>query len=73
MYQVFDCGRPADCYHNDNMYGSYWGKSAYNTFVEAKNYATKWLGQYSNVIDFEWDGSPIDYDGMGDMIEIREV
>lgn len=72
MFQVFDCGKPADCFHCKNVHES-WNKSAYDTFEEAKEYAVKWLGAYSNVIEFEWDGSPINYDGFdGDNIEIRE-
>ncbi len=70
-HQVFDNGKPADCMHC-NVHGS-WDKSSYPTFAEAKAYAIRWLGPYSNAIEFEWDGSPIDYDGCGDMIEIRTV
>lgn len=71
MYQVFDCGKAADCFHC-GVHES-WNKSSYPTFELAKEYAKKWMGAFSNAIDFDWDGSPVDYDGYGDMIEIRYV
>jgi hypothetical protein len=71
MFQVFDCGKPADCLHC-NVHKS-WSKSIYETFDEAKEYAYKWLGAFSVSVGSNWDGRPVDYDGYGDMIEIRNV
>jgi len=47
-----------------------WKNNKFNTFEEAIEYANKWLGEYSGV-ELKLN-TPIDYDGYGDTIEIRE-
>lgn len=69
-YQVLDNNRPADCFHC-KVHES-WNKSKYDTFDEALNYARKWLGFYGTCVVLK-PNTPWDYDGFGDMIEIREV
>ena len=48
-----------------------WNKCFYTEWLSALDYAKKWLGEYSYVISEDWQGQPIDYNGCGDMIEIR--
>ena len=43
---------------------------SFATFAEALAHAKEWLGEYDN-LPLYWDGSPYDYNGYGDMIEIR--
>jgi hypothetical protein len=71
MFQVLDNGKPADCFHC-GVHES-WNKSSYPTLKEAKFYALRWLGDFCYCIKPDWNGSPVNYDGYGDMIEIREV
>jgi hypothetical protein len=49
-----------------------WVQLENQTLEQAKIYAKAWLGDYKDVIPEDWDGSPIDYNGFGDMVEIRE-
>lgn len=69
-FQVFDNNRPADCRHC--AVGKDWNKSCYPTFKEAYAYAEQWLGDTYKLPD-NWDGSPFNYSGYGDTIEIRKV
>jgi hypothetical protein len=70
MYQVFDNGKPADCFHC-NVHES-WNNSVYDTFEKALEYANKWLGFFGSGVVLKLN-TPWDYSGYGDMIEIREV
>ena len=65
MYQVLEAGRPAE-YPNSSI----WNKSKFKTFIEAYNYAQFWLGAYKMPLKLN---TPVDYNGYGDIIEIRKV
>ena len=53
MYQVFDTGRSADT-KNTSVTMPCWDVSSFNTFDEAVNYATSWLGGYAPE-NYEWE------------------
>ena len=65
MFAVYDNNKPAIIEMRNN-----WKKYKYDTFDEAVIYAADWLGEW-DCIPKDWDGSPLDYNGMGDLIEIR--
>lgn len=67
MYEVLYNNRPALF---DGMEKK---ESLFSDFVEAKAYALYWLGDYEMIIPENWDGSPVDYSGCGDIISIRKV
>lgn len=73
MYKVFDNEKPADKTSYAMYNGCGWDDSEYATFEEALAYTEKWLGMYRFAIPKKWDGSPIDYSGCGDFIEIRKI
>jgi hypothetical protein len=52
--------------------GKGFDNSSFPTFAEAFAYARLWLGEYENLPE-NWDGSPYDYSGYGDLIEIKQV
>lgn len=74
MYQVLNNGRPADC--NEFNVLSSLNQSIYINFDDAKRYAMKWVHEedYDNV---DWNNLkpnvPVDYDGCGDTLEIRNL
>lgn len=75
MYQVFDHGKPADCHYHQNAH-SLWDKSFFGDLEEALQYAHNWLGAWSPGIETlrnEAVGNVYNYNGYGDMIEIRQV
>jgi hypothetical protein len=69
MFVVYDGGKKVE-YHNGLSEG--WGKSWFDKKEHAILYAKDWLGEYSITLPDNWDGSPINYSGTGDIIEIRE-
>lgn len=66
-YKVLDNNKPAIL--NFITYKD-WSCFEYKTFDEALNYAKLWLGDLSETIPNNWDGSPYDYNGYGDTISI---
>lgn len=76
MFQVFDNGVPADTAHCKVHHS--WASSTFQTYEEALKYARMWIAPYggsydgSQGLDIELD-KPCDYNGMGDIIEIRSV
>jgi hypothetical protein len=52
VFQVFEDGKPADCFHH--YVDKSWNKSSFATFEEAVDYANNWLG-ISEPISFELD------------------
>ena len=70
MYQVLDNNKRAqfpDCAVHPS-----WEKSCFNSFIEALNYAHKWLGMYSPGRILKLN-EPYGYSGYGDFIEIRKI
>jgi len=72
-YRVLDGGKEAGRislafrhYHK-----SWPERATFETFEEAEEYANKWLGMHGPL--YLLINEPVDYSGMGDMIEIREV
>jgi hypothetical protein len=70
MYQVFDNNKPAQ-YPAHKVHPS-WKQSKFNSFIEALNYAHKWLGNMSPGRILKLN-DPYDYSGCGDILEIRRV
>jgi hypothetical protein len=70
MFKVFDGGKPAN-YEHHKVHSS-WQNCTFKSFVEALNYAHKWLGVYSPGKILKLN-TPYDYSGYGDIIEIRKV
>jgi hypothetical protein len=48
-----------------------WDNCEFDTLLEAVIYARQWLGQW-DCLPSVWDGSPVDYSGYGDRIEIQK-
>jgi hypothetical protein len=69
MYQVFDCGKPADCEHFKVRPS--WNNSCFNTFEEAQAYALNWLGWIGEGLELKL-GIPYNY-GYDSRIEIRKI
>lgn len=72
FYQVFDSGKPADENGFPRLAGFGWENSRWQNMLSARSYAQEWLGTTCQLPD-DWDGSPIDYSGYGDTIEIRKI
>jgi hypothetical protein len=70
MFGVYDNGKPASVVGFPVLRGCGWDNHQFQTFEEAEKYAQNWLGQYSGMT-LEVN-KPVDYDGYGTMIEIRE-
>lgn len=70
MYGVFENGKPCSIEGFPHMHPS-WNNHKYPTFAEALEYLKKWLGAYSPPENY--DGSAYDYDGYGDVVEIKEI
>lgn len=69
-YEVYDNGKLAGYpYHNVDPG---WVQPVFSTFAQAQDYAINWLGEYSSLCPTE-PNQIIDYSGMGDKIEIREI
>lgn len=68
-YNVYDNGKPANSTSFKSLAGNGWDNSSFDTFVEAQAYANKWLGIFAMLLTVN---VPVDYNGCGDMIEIRE-
>lgn len=69
-YQVLDGNKPAQ-FPNHQVHES-WNNSIFNTYVEALNYAHKWLGEYSPGRVFQLN-KKYDYSGYGDYIQIIKL
>lgn len=69
-YQVFDGGKPCDCF-NQKVDKS-WEQSSYNTFEEAEIYALHWLGMYSPGFGILQVDKPFEYHTKS-FIEIRKI
>jgi hypothetical protein len=71
MYQVLENGQPADCEHR--RVDSFWAKSSYNDFDDAKAYLQKWMGLDAQSVN--WDkvivGKKIRYKKY--TMEIKEI
>lgn len=74
MFQVFDNGKPADCWNQKSLGDGEngWTTSAFDTLDDAQEYATRYLGIYNPGRSLEV-GEKYDYSGYGDILEIREV
>jgi hypothetical protein len=70
MYKVFYNNKPADCFHYEHRYGSMWSQSEYATWLEANEYANKFLGIRDDKILLTVN-KPYDY--IGNIIEIRDT
>lgn len=68
-YHVFYGNRPAK-YSNIN---SSWKNNVFDNFEDAEEYAQNWLGSFDPGKNILKPNIPYDYDGYGDMIEIRTV
>jgi hypothetical protein len=70
MFGVYDNGKPASGVGFPVLKGGGWDTHQFQTFEEAEKYAQNWLGLYAGVT-LEVN-KPVDYDGYGTTIEIRE-
>lgn len=70
-YGVYDNGKPASREGFPVLKGSGWETHRFQTVVEAQHYASQWLGQFD--VGTLMPGTPVDYSGCGDIIEIREM
>ena len=68
MYRVYENGKPADCYHFA-LHPS-WKQSGFSTFIEAYNYARRYLGMYAPKDELKL-GIPYIYNGV-DYITIEK-
>ena len=64
-WEVFDNDKPAVI-----KGGKDWNDNFFRDFVDALKYAKSWLGEYDTLPD-DYQGEPYDYNGHGDIIEIR--
>lgn len=72
-YAVFDNKKPASSYAFPELKSSGWSTHIFDTFDEANDYLNRWLGLYENgIINLE-PNIPFDYNGYGDIVEIKEV
>jgi hypothetical protein len=69
-FAVFDNGQPASKVGYPQC-GS-WGNHVFPTLLEAHDYAIKWLGDFGIGVTLQIN-TPYDYDGYGDLIEIRKT
>ena len=70
-YIVYSNNKKADG-KTFGLYSKEWQNAAYDSLDEAIEYAKRWLGVFSISVPPNWDGSPLDYSGAGDKIEIRK-
>lgn len=63
MFKVLNNGKPALCI------SSGWKNNEFKTFEEAREYARRWLGDFSDSCPNR-AGVAVDYNGYGDFIEI---
>ena len=73
-YQVFDCEKPADCFHTDGIDES-WNNSIFDSIDEAKYYLKNWLGEWEQCVNVDKmkANQQVDYDGYGDIVEIKVI
>jgi hypothetical protein len=51
-----------------------WKNHKFHTFAEAVAYLKYWLGPvYSPCLPDDYNGSPLDYDGCEDIVEIKKL
>lgn len=67
-FQVFDTGEPAEI-RSSKIFNN----SVFDTFEEAQEYVTQWLGWPVSAKNMLKLNVPIDYSGEKDTIEIKEV
>ena len=68
-FKVFDNDTPA-CYPHRDIDSSW--QTGFQNLEDAISYAKKWLGPWKSAIPENWDGSPIDYTGHGDLISVEK-
>jgi hypothetical protein len=79
MWQVFDCGKPADSAHQSSLKSGYgWDNSVFPSFAEAEKYARSYLGYYCDPSVSLLPNVPFEYNsGEGDVdscfILIKEI
>lgn len=76
-YAVYDNEMPANSKIHTILKDPCWETHVFDTYLEAVQYADKWLGQYSPGTQILLEklnyGEKYDYDGYGDTIEIRKL
>jgi hypothetical protein len=71
-YGVFENGKPCSEEGFPELEGLGWDNHIFDTFKEAYDYTCNWLGPYALGAKFA-PNDPLDYNGYGDVIEIRTL
>ena len=71
-YGVYENNKPCSRQGYPNLKFECWSNHVFPTFEEAVQYARDWLGAYGDYAKLELD-IPFNYNGYGDMIEIKEI
>lgn len=72
MFIVYDNNKEASRVGFPELAGKGWKTARFNNFSDAHKYAITWLGEVGVGLSLKL-GQKFDYDGYGDIIEIREV